>query len=399
MTCRTLGQICSFKAGTAFPKEYQGLSQGDYPFIKVKDMNSKDNTCWIKSADNWVSQDIVAELSAKIHPAGSSVFAKVGEAIRANRVRQLTKPTIIDNNMMSATPKVGIDADYLYYLLCSMKLSNWVDGTALPYFKQKTLMQIEIRDPGSVDQQRKVVRLLRLIDDKISLNNQLNDYLEQMCQNLFDRFDNDEDNPLVKISDIADVNPKRPLKKGESALCVEMADLSTRGAFPIGWRTKIYNGGARFTNGDTVLARITPCLENGKAGYVNFLNPDEVAFGSTEFIVLSSRGTLPSEFFYFLSRNADFISYATAHMNGSSGRQRVSGDDIGRYEVRMPSGKQVSELKKVLSWSMEVIRANSIENRNLVLLRDALLPKLMSGEMDVSNIDLTQPTNNHLADC
>lgn len=105
---------------------------------------------------------------------------------------------------------------------------------------------------------------------------------------------------------------------------------------------------------------------------------------------------MPSEFFYFLSRNADFISYATAHMNGSSGRQCVSGDDIGRYEVRLPSRKQISDLKKVLSWSMEVIRANSIENRNLALLRDTLLPKLISGEIDVSNVDLTQLTNNHL---
>lgn len=86
MTCRTLGQICSFKAGTAFPKEYQGLSQDDYPFIKVKDMNSRGNEHWIKNADNWVSRDIVVSLSAKVHPAGSSVFAKVGEAIKANRV-------------------------------------------------------------------------------------------------------------------------------------------------------------------------------------------------------------------------------------------------------------------------------------------------------------------------
>lgn len=227
----------------------------------------------------------------------------------------------------------------------------------------------------------------------------INDYLEQLCQSLFDRFDNDENNLFVKVSDIADVNPRRTLKKGEEALCVEMADLSTTGAFPTDWRTKAYNGGVKFVNGDTILARITPCLENGKAGYINFLEQDEVAFGSTEYIVLTSKGELPSEFFYFLARNEDFISYATAHMNGSSGRQRVSGADVGNYEVRMPSEKQVSEFKEIAGKAMRVISASSIESRKLAQSRDTLLPKLMSGEIDVSKVDLTQLTNNHLADC
>lgn len=227
----------------------------------------------------------------------------------------------------------------------------------------------------------------------------INDYLEQLCQSLFNRFDNDENNPFVKVSDIADVNPRRTLKKGEEALCIEMADLSTTGAFPTDWRTKAYNGGVKFVNGDTILARITPCLENGKAGYINFLEQDEVAFGSTEYIVLTSKGELPSEFFYFLARNEDFISYATAHMNGSSGRQRVSGSDVGNYEVRMPSEKQISEFRKIAGNAMRVISASSIESRKLAQLRDALLPKLMSGEIDASKVDLTQLTNNHLADC
>lgn len=227
----------------------------------------------------------------------------------------------------------------------------------------------------------------------------INDYLEQLCQSLFNRFDNDENNPFVKVSDIADVNPRRTLKKGEEALCIEMADLSTTGAFPTDWRTKAYNGGVKFVNGDTILARITPCLENGKAGYINFLEQDEVAFGSTEYIVLTSKGELPSEFFYFLARNEDFISYATAHMNGSSGRQRVSGSDVGNYEVRMPSEKQISEFRKIAGNAMRVISASSIESRKLAQLRDALLPKLMSGEIDASKVELTQLTNNHLADC
>ena len=302
----------------------------------------------------------------------------------------------VDTLFWTDIDQTKIVPKYLYYQLKQKDLASYNVGTAVPSLTVEVLNEIDL-DVPSIDKQRRIVEVLNSFDSKIALNNQLNDYLEQLCQSLFDRFDNDENNLFVKVSDIADVNPRRTLKKGEEALCVEMADLSTTGAFPTDWRTKAYNGGVKFVNGDTILARITPCLENGKAGYINFLEQDEVAFGSTEYIVLTSKGELPSEFFYFLARNEDFISYATAHMNGSSGRQRVSGADVGNYEVRMPSEKQVSEFKEIAGKAMRVISASSIESRKLAQSRDALLPKLMSGEIDVSKVDLTQPTNNHLA--
>ena len=290
------------------------------------------------------------------------------------------------------------------YLLASLQskkttlLSLASSGATRNALTKRMIENLDI-DLPSREIQDSIAQVLDSIQYKITLNNRLNDYLEQLCQSLFNRFDNDENNPFVKVSDIADVNPRRTLKKGEEALCIEMADLSTTGAFPTDWRTKAYNGGVKFVNGDTILARITPCLENGKAGYINFLEQDEVAFGSTEYIVLTSKGELPSEFFYFLARNEDFISYATAHMNGSSGRQRVSGSDVGNYEVRMPSEKQISEFRKIAGNAMRVISASSIESRKLAQLRDALLPKLMSGEIDASKVELTQLTNNHLAGC
>ena len=304
----------------------------------------------------------------------------------------------VDTLFWTDIDQTKIVPKYLYYQLKQKDLASYNVGTAVPSLTVEVLNEIDL-DVPSIDKQRRIVEVLNSFDSKIALNNQLNDYLEQLCQSLFNRFDNDENNPFVKVSDIADVNPRRTLKKGEEALCIEMADLSTTGAFPTDWRTKAYNGGVKFVNGDTILARITPCLENGKAGYINFLEQDEVAFGSTEYIVLTSKGELPSEFFYFLARNEDFISYATAHMNGSSGRQRVSGSDVGNYEVRMPSEKQISEFRKIAGNAMRVISASSIESRKLAQLRDALLPKLMSGEIDASKVELTQLTNNHLADC
>lgn len=323
----------------------------------------------------------------------------------AGRVAQVmadpSRQCITDGHVITLRAK-DINPFYLGYFVKSKQntIELMAEGSTgqTEMNRQRLQNEIIVTFPESKDLQKRIAEYGLAIDKKIAVNNQLNDYLEQLCQSLFNRFDNDENNPFVKVSDIADVNPRRTLKKGEEALCIEMADLSTTGAFPTDWRTKAYNGGVKFVNGDTILARITPCLENGKAGYINFLEQDEVAFGSTEYIVLTSKGELPSEFFYFLARNEDFISYATAHMNGSSGRQRVSGSDVGNYEVRMPSEKQISEFRKIAGNAMRVISASSIESRKLAQLRDALLPKLMSGEIDASKVELTQLTNNHLAD-
>ena len=167
-----------------------------------------------------------------------------------------------------------------------------------------------------------------------------------------------------------------------------MADLSTKGPFPSRYYIKPYNGGVKFKNGDTIMARITPCLENGKTGYINFLDENQVAFGSTEYIVMASKSALPSEYFYFLARNSEFVDYATSHMNGSSGRQRVSGADIEKYKVRMPSQKQLAKFKQIVIPSMQYIRSNSIENNYLLKCRNTILTRLLSGDFDISMIDI-----------
>lgn len=295
-------------------------------------------------------------------------------------------------HVLKATNKCNLV--YLRHLLNHRDISAYVTGSTQPKLSQANLLAMELPLP-SISTQNAVAALLKSFDDKVEFNARLNGYLEQLCQKLFDCFASDERNSFVQVGDIADVNPKRTLKKGENALCVEMADLSTRGSFPTDWRVKAYNGGGKFKNGDTIMARITPCLENGKTGYVNFLDAGQIGFGSTEYIILSTKGILPSEYFYFLARNQEFVSYAIAHMNGSSGRQRVSGVDIEKYEIRMPSKEQIEEFKSVATVAMQTILTNSLESRKLASLRDTLLPKLMSGEIDVSKIDITQ-LNSHL---
>ena len=143
----------------------------------------------------------------------------------------------------------------------------------------------------------------------------------------------------------------------------------------------------KFLNGDAIMARITPCLENGKVAYVNFLDEGEVAFGSTEYIVLHAKEGVSPVFTYFLARNKNFVDYATKNMNGSSGRQRVSGDTIGKYIIPEIDCNSLNEFSNYATPAMEVIRNNSFESRSLAATRDALLPLLLSGELSVSQMD------------
>ena len=140
----------------------------------------------------------------------------------------------------------------------------------------------------SYDEQLEIVDNYKAITDRIALKKQINDNLEATAQAYFDSLFFSNTDTDCTLADIALVNPVRPLAKGVEARCFDMSTLPTKGCIPMGDTIKPYNGGVRFVNGDTLIARITPCLENGKAAYINTLADGEVAYGSTEYIVLSS---------------------------------------------------------------------------------------------------------------
>jgi len=278
------------------------------------------------------------------------------------------------------------DTRYLACLLSLMHLGNLSAQSAQPGISVQTLSKQLIRLP-SISCQKKVSAIIKSLDDKIEVNRRINDNLEQQGQALFEEYVMNPNKPRTQLlSDYAFINPTRAIEKGKTARCIDMSSLPTKGTFPNDWMFKQYNGGMKFQNGDTIMARITPCLENGKTAYINFLDDDEVAFGSTEYIVLSAQEGICSEMLYFLARHDDFVSYAVAHMNGSSGRQRVSGNDIANYVMPEITNETMDIVSEKLHEFMEVIKNNSIESRRLVEIRDTLLPRLMSGELKVSEI-------------
>ena len=284
-----------------------------------------------------------------------------------------------------------VNPKYVKYYCRSKQYNDWVQsfntGSTRGNINAQTFGNMEIPLPER-KQQDYLVSILEPIDEKIKNNKQVNDNLQQQAFSVFDNLIANAENNDYTVSAYAFLNPKRTLAKNQVARSIDMSQLSTSGAFPSGWEMKPFNGGMRFTNGDTLLARITPCLENGKTAFIDFLDDGEVAFGSTEYIVLAPKNDTPPEMLYCLARYPAFVDYAVKNMNGSSGRQRVSAETVGQYRLPLFDKHSLVLFKEVVSPMFLKMRYNSLENMRLAELRDALLPKLMSGEIDVSAVQL-----------
>jgi type I restriction enzyme S subunit len=154
---------------------------------------------------------------------------------------------------------------------------------------------------------------------------------------------------LVRLDQVVEINPKESLAKGVLAPYIEMAALSVNDRRHNAPVMRAAASGSRFVDGDTLLARITPCLENGKTAQVQGLGEGVVGWGSTEFIVLRAcSGITDPDFVYLLARDPLFRDYAIQQMTGTSGRQRVPFDSIASYEVEIPPLAEQKRIARVL---------------------------------------------------
>ena len=209
----TLGGICNMRAGTVFPRILQGKRTGKYPFVKVSDMNLGENTTSIRSANNYVDAEDLPRLKAKPLPAGTTIFAKIGEGLKQNRLRFLVKPTIVDNNMMGALPIAErVDPQFLFYALSQFDFGGIAEGTALPYLAVGDLSRLNLYLPPLTNQ-RTIANILGSLDDKIELNRQMNETLETMARAIFKSWFVDFDPVRAKMEGREPVAwmPKPPL--------------------------------------------------------------------------------------------------------------------------------------------------------------------------------------------
>lgn len=309
------------------------------------------------------------------------VTSRNGEKISIALLRD--KDCIISSSytVFEVTDNERLDPEYLMLWFSRPEFDRYTrymsHGSVREIFDWDELCKVELPVP-SIEKQRGIVKAYNTITDRIELKRKINDNLEAQTQALFDELFLRDGMPDCTLSEIANVNPTRTLSKGCIAKCYDMSCLPTRGCIPEGGEMKAYNGGVRFQNGDTLIARITPCLENGKAAYINILNDKEVAFGSTEYIVFSPVDTMPSSFYYFLIRSKKFRTFALQYMNGSSGRQRVSGDELAAFPLTKPSHEALSRFDMVAKPVLEQFKVASLEINRLNALQQLIIASISS---------------------
>lgn len=305
------------------------------------------------------------------------------------------------------------DIRYAYYALQSLGLEYMNGDSAVPGLNRDHAHNQNLPDK-TLSEQKAIAEVLGALDDKIELNRRMNQTLEAMAQALFkdwfvdfaptrakmagkpaylpqdiwDLFPNkldDEGKPkgwnTVTLEKIISINPSETLKKGTAAPYLEMSSLSTDGSTTVPPIKRTFASGTKFRNGDTLLARITPCLENGKTAFVQCLDDGVVGWGSTEFIVLRSKSPIPSQFTYLLARDSTFRNYVIQSMTGTSGRQQAQNESIAAYPLLMPSVSIWRAFEGFVQPYFTHIQSNANQSIELEHLHDLLLPKLVSGNL------------------
>lgn len=339
---------------------------------------------------------------------------------RANVCNYVTGKFWVNNHAHILQAKNGHDLKYIFYLLNRKDFRPLVTGSAQPKLTQENLSRIEllIHNPS---QQKRISAVLSALDSKIDLNNRINVELEAMAKTLYDywfvQFDfpfdfaqgkpdkngkpyksnggkmvwNKELKREIPVgwdhgvaSDQFIFNPSVSFSKDVIGSYIDMSALPTSGFMTDEVQKKAYNGGVKFQNGDVVVARITPCLENGKTGLITLLAKDETGFGSTEFIVLRGKRQPLSCFAACLSRSELFRKFAIANMTGTSGRKRIEAKTLETFGMPIPPEKLLSKFEETVAPFFKTATVNTKQNQHLSSLRDWLLPMLMNGQVKVS---------------
>jgi type I restriction enzyme, S subunit len=418
-----LGDITRWASGATPSKQNPEYWGGSIPWISASSMKAK--ICAI--SDERITEEAVRSGARMCDPGTILLLVRGSELHKRIPIGVATTRVAFNQDVKAITTCSGdLLGDYLYYLLKGNEefLLNSVEFTGIGAGKLETPFLQDLVFPlPTREEQTLITDFMIALDDKIELNRKTNETLEAMAKALFkswfvdfdpvrakaegrptglpavisDLFpDSFEDSELGEIpsgwatgrlEEILEIDPPRQLRRGSVSPYLEMKGVPTSGHSAVDVILREFSSGSKFRNGDTLLARITPCLENGKTAFVDFLKDGEIGWGSTEFIVICGRREETNPFAYYLARSEVFRNNAIQNMVGSSGRQRVPSDAVSGFTLQMPPEEILVKFGLLASDLMRRISANADQSVILSKIRDTLLPKLISGEIRIPDAE------------
>jgi len=235
-------------------------------------------------------------------------------------------------------------------------------------------------------EQHAITSVLGALDDKIESNRRLSAHYEATATESLHHIARFGYAPAtwgsVPFSSAVHINPRVRVPRGTRTPFIEMSAVEPYSTRPTRLTERAFSGGSKFEHGDTLMARITGCIEHGKGAFIDFL--DGPGAGSTEFLVFRAIHPLTPEAVFFLTRDSRFRAHAIANMTGTSGRQRVDRSCFDSIRLFLaPESPERESACTMLKTAMLTTRALWRETRTLQSIRDALLPKLVSGQIRV----------------
>lgn len=394
-----LGDVCNLIAGFAFKAKDFGefptkvIKIGDIkpPFVDYVGQVGVDISCYD-----------INKLSKYTVRYGDYVLAMTGATIGKVGKYISEHPSYINQRVLKFAPKLDVDADYINYTICSNIFAkyvvNYIDSeSAQPNISAPTISKFVFRIPKEKDDQRRIASILSSLDRKIELNNKINADLEEMAQAIFknwfvdfEPFKNGKfvDSELGMIPEGWKVGTLGDITKNKSAKVKERNDVKVLS--PV-------------TTGELVLSEeyFTKQVFSSSIAKYKIVNKGDFAYNPAR-VNIGSLGRNEFDFdgcvspvyvvfsvldgyenYFDLFRKTDFFKDSVASLAIGGVRQSLSYDDLSLIETIIPSEKIVEEFNNLYNEMKKTIKANKLENSRLSLLRDTLLPRLMSGEIEI----------------
>ena len=349
-----------------------------------------------------VSQDVYERRVSRAVPRqGDLILAREAPAGNVAIVPPGIEVCLGQRTMLLRPDSSFVVPEYLNYYLNAPeqrdRMLRLANGATVSHINVADIRNMPVQLP-SRGEQSKVAELLNVLDDKIDLNNRLNDYLLELISSVFaHRFSSNVN--TTDLKNVLSISTKA-LKPQEHAseiwehYSIPAFDEKHRPIFEPA--SEIKSNKYQIDNECILISKLNPSTKRIWMPYCSSNN----AVCSTEFIVYRPYLKEYKSFYYAAIDSPGFTDYLLEHVSGSTGsRQRAQPKDTLHYLMPNPSNEEIKNFCTFADPIYRHVQINEQQTAKLELLRDTLLPKLMSGEIDVSKVDLTQLTNNHLADC
>lgn len=391
-----LDSIAVLRGGSGFPDRYQGLQKGLYPFIKVSDLSRPGNERQIVNSQNWLDESRYQALRPILHPAGAVVFAKVGGALLLNRRRVLTRPTAIDNNMMSAVPFRLVDNRYFLALLETIDMGQICQGGSLPSVNQQALREIKVFLPALTEQLR-ISAVLDAWGTAAVQAERLYDFLKKRHYALSTILLSKQSNNEIMLGSIGKFEKGRGLPKSALAEvgipCLRYAEIYTRygdtARFLVSRTTE---AGARTSRdlhlGDIVFAASGETAEEiGKA--VAYLGTERAVVGG-DTVVLTGHDQNPA-FLAHVLNSENLVRQKSAAGKGHS-VVHIHASDLAKLVIPLPPLSEQERIASLLQEGHNAITLTGTLTDSLRKQKMGLIQQLLTGKLRIpESIDALLP--------